>query len=595
MAKNQTINEEAGLGPEWQPVDAAPIVPGQKNWPSPPFPTNQAPSYLQGSTPPGFQHDVTFVKTEVTSENVPKFSLMPLGVQGNPASNAALQSTAVKSVSVTAAAAATTDDDAIRVNLQTGVEYTVQSTDENKLISLDNASGGTVFLPPIGSGAPNPSLGGATQVASASDSTVTDTTILYGPYTPFDATQCVFAAIAAETPTGITPNGTKVFAGSPVLWLSTLTSNPTSYTATYGLGAGACVASASFDTLTGTATVVQANVGSATGTDPIIPSTLSIAVSMANAVIIGVEIIGVISGEYSASPPLYGSPIGVTSVTDDQGNVYKKLSESINSYVDVYGMGGNYAGLFVCIFPVGGPTAFSVQTFGNVITDAHIVVAEISGLLIANAPALAAPFWCYIENTGVGTFELTSGADIDGSSMPLPLTTNQGALLVYDQGGWYTERGIGSGGGGSTTFIGLTDVPASYSGANGYAVEVNSAATALQFSQKPFDVAVTAPGLGSNAQVLLRIKLARAVTFPAGAALSWATASAAAAASTTFTLSQNGTPFATINYAMSSASGVWTQASDAVFVAGDLLEIDGPAIADTTLADVGITLAGVRI
>lgn len=150
------------------------------------------------------------------------------------------------------------------------------------------------------------------------------------------------------------------------------------------------------------------------------------------------------------------------------------------------------------------------------------------------------------------------------------------------------------GGGGASAFTGLSDVPASYSAAGGKAVEVNSGATALVFSAKPFDVSTFAAGLGSSSQILLRVKLARGVTFPASATLSLASASANATASTTFTLKKNGSAFATVNFATSASVGTWTQASDAVFAAGDLLEIDGPATADATLADVGITLAGIR-
>jgi hypothetical protein len=144
------------------------------------------------------------------------------------------------------------------------------------------------------------------------------------------------------------------------------------------------------------------------------------------------------------------------------------------------------------------------------------------------------------------------------------------------------------------TLLDLSDVPASYSGAGGKAVEVNAGATALVFSAKPFDVSTFAPGLGTNSQILLRVKLARAVTFPASATLSQASASANATGSTTFTFKKNGSSFATVNYAAASSSGTWTQASDAVFAAGDLLEIDGPSTADVTLADVGLTLAGIR-
>lgn len=110
----------------------------------------------------------------------------------------------------------------------------------------------------------------------------------------------------------------------------------------------------------------------------------------------------------------------------------------------------------------------------------------------------------------------------------------------------------------------------------------------------PFDVPVFAPGVGSNNQKLLRIKLTRAVKFPSGAANSYATASAASTGTATFTFNKNGAPFATVAYTIS-ATGVWTQALDATFAAGDLLEVDGPATADATLADVGMTLYGFRV
>jgi hypothetical protein len=112
----------------------------------------------------------------------------------------------------------------------------------------------------------------------------------------------------------------------------------------------------------------------------------------------------------------------------------------------------------------------------------------------------------------------------------------------------------------------------------------------------PFDVPIFAPGLGSNNQKLLRIQIARNVTFPAGATGSYATASAPAAATATFSFYQNGATgaFATATFPPSGTTGAFTQGSDAIFAPGDLLEVDGPAAADTTLADVGITLYGYR-
>jgi hypothetical protein len=150
---------------------------------------------------------------------------------------------------------------------------------------------------------------------------------------------------------------------------------------------------------------------------------------------------------------------------------------------------------------------------------------------------------------------------------------------------------------GATAFTGLSDVPASYAGADGEEITVKADGSGLQFVPRPYDVSAFAPGTGSASQKLLRVALTRAVSFFTGSlsaafGAKKAVASAAATASTTFTLSKNGTAFATVNFAEGSAAGVWTQSATATFAPGDVLEIDGPATADETLADVGITLAG---
>lgn len=108
------------------------------------------------------------------------------------------------------------------------------------------------------------------------------------------------------------------------------------------------------------------------------------------------------------------------------------------------------------------------------------------------------------------------------------------------------------------------------------------------------DVAPFFPGVPANAQIVYRIKVSRAMKFPAGAALSTATAGTAATASTTFSIQKNGVTFATVNFP-STATGAYTQAADANFVAGDILEFLGPATADATLADIGFSLAGFKV
>jgi hypothetical protein len=92
MAENnqQTINEEAGLPDNFVPIDAPPIIPGSPI-------SDGSSKYLQGSLPPQFQHDASFVGTGYASRT-PNLSLMPLGIQGNPSSNAAVQSTSQRIV-----------------------------------------------------------------------------------------------------------------------------------------------------------------------------------------------------------------------------------------------------------------------------------------------------------------------------------------------------------------------------------------------------------------------------------------------------------------------------------------------------------------
>lgn len=112
---------------------------------------------------------------------------------------------------------------------------------------------------------------------------------------------------------------------------------------------------------------------------------------------------------------------------------------------------------------------------------------------------------------------------------------------------------------------------------------------------RTFDIAVTAPGVGTNNQILARFVLTRAAIFPASAPNSTGTASATATGNTTYTFKKGGVSFATLLYGTGSATGAYTQASDATFNGtSDLFEIDGPATADATLKDVGIGFQGYK-
>lgn len=259
-----------------------------------------------------------------------------------------------------------------------------------------------------------------------------------------------------------------------------------------------------------------------------------------------------------------------------------------------------------------------------------VTFSNTSPVAVSLASGLGSTFWCSISNLNTGAVTLTpASGTIDGSGT-LGLTAQfQGINLFTDGTNWETVRGISSGGGGgsgtvtSVAFTGdgvifASSVPGSPITVSGtLAPTLNTVAAhavligpssgsavaptyrGLLVSDMPtavvdFSVAAFAPGTGTSNQKLMRIGIAQAVKFPSGAANSIALASANATSNTTFTLKQNGSSFATILFTAGTATGTFTQASDANFVATDLLEIDGPASPDGTLADVGITLAGIK-
>lgn len=113
---------------------------------------------------------------------------------------------------------------------------------------------------------------------------------------------------------------------------------------------------------------------------------------------------------------------------------------------------------------------------------------------------------------------------------------------------------------------------------------------------QPFDLIGFYPGVPTASAKVLRVPAARAITFPANFSGSYATASAAATASTAFDVQKNGTTIGTITFAIAATTGTFTTTSGTskAFAAGDVLMIVSPGTADATLADIGITLTGTR-
>lgn len=99
------------------------------------------------------------------------------------------------------------------------------------------------------------------------------------------------------------------------------------------------------------------------------------------------------------------------------------------------------------------------------------------------------------------------------------------------------------------------------------------------------------PGSGEN---ILSWLMNRTVTFPAGLTASRAKCGTAATATAIFSIQKNGVEFGTITIAAGGTVGVIASASDAIFAAGDVLDVIGPSPRDATLADMHVTLFGYR-
>lgn len=127
-------------------------------------------------------------------------------------------------------------------------------------------------------------------------------------------------------------------------------------------------------------------------------------------------------------------------------------------------------------------------------------------------------------------------------------------------------------------------------GADGKVPPAQLPATTAQ----PFDLTAFYPGVPTASAIVTRVPVARAVTFPAALAGSIGRASAAATAATVFDIQKNGASVGSMTFAAAAASATFTAAAAISLVAGDVLSIHAPATADTTLANIGLVLAGTR-
>lgn len=111
---------------------------------------------------------------------------------------------------------------------------------------------------------------------------------------------------------------------------------------------------------------------------------------------------------------------------------------------------------------------------------------------------------------------------------------------------------------------------------------------------QPYDIIAFNPGTLSNGQVVYQAEMVRNVVLPQNLTGSLASCIAAATASATLVISNNGSSIGSLNFAASATSGTFIFPSAVTLVAGNVLAITNQATADATLGSITFTITGTR-
>lgn len=191
----------------------------------------------------------------------------------------------------------------------------------------------------------------------------------------------------------------------------------------------------------------------------------------------------------------------------------------------------------------------------------------------------------YIAGTGINingtvisataiTYTAGSGITITGSSIAaVPYTAGTGISIASNQ--------ISA----SITYSQLASKPTTLAGFG-----ITDAVSSTTFSGLPNDIAGVVLGKPVASQIVLIFDVVRACTIPINLTGTRARAFIVSTGSAVFSIQKNGVQFCTITFAAGSATGVLGTCAAQTFVAGDYITIVAPAIADATIADIGITL-----
>jgi hypothetical protein len=387
--------------------------------------------YLRTPLPASYSQQPDQQRQWQNNGSIPQVRIPPTSLTSNPIVGAQAASQSIVIQETATNVATVIPPLRIPINKQTGTSYIIQPSDLNTLVTFSNNSGGTIFLPsPSGNASgfvqlifksyANPTSpatgvtgnitlttgnaafvileygGGGTNVGATS---VTDT--LGNTYTPFDGAFRLHSFDAA------------FFSGLGVnleIWYSTgITGGTTQISAAPGLAGGYLniyVLEYAGIPVSSAIIAYGNNFSGTTASSPLTLTTTATGVG-SNDIVIGI-------------------------MANDAGT---GTGSSLTTRITPGGLS------YIGDQPSTSPVANVTMSFTGTVNYAG--VAAVMQILPAMGALILPTFWyCWIENTGSGTFTFQSLSKIDGASANLTsLAQNKGLLLVFDGANYYTMRG----------------------------------------------------------------------------------------------------------------------------------------------------------
>jgi hypothetical protein len=379
-------------------------------------------------------------------QGVSSYRISPLPSKANQQINASARSIVTQVISQVAAATPPSSDvESIFTNVQSVTQYVVQVSDRVKLVSMNNNAGGTVVLPggTITKGTFEHAVTNSGNSATASVSGT--------PYTGGGIALLYAAADNAGTlqnPLTFAPGiWTKLHGpggGDEQLYTTVMPSSATaiSPSATVSPSAGWVTTLAFFQNTTAVSLVQTASGGGGGLGNGSFPIVFGSNITKGNSIIVFIT-----AASYTFGASGYPTP---SVPTDTQGNTYKLIGHVIEDLGTAPGNFSPQTWIWVAENAVGGANTTTVVLSGGSLggsISANIYGYELALTGASTSTGFDNGWYCYIENTGSGTFNVVSAAQIDGvSAATIALGPNSGIIAAFDGTNWFTERGAGSSG-----------------------------------------------------------------------------------------------------------------------------------------------------